>query len=689
MEFIHQNPFRVLGLPVTASEREISKRVSDLEMYLEMGKTVHYDMDFPALSPIDRSLESVNQAVNQIESDKSRLYYSFFWFLNNNTTDELALEVLKDGRIDTAIRLMEKQITNENGDKKSFSTAKNLSLIYMALSLKNKSFNSDNFINGLKLQSIIYNDDYFSIFSKITPERLSLIDKKTILEQFIEDIHKNISPFLDKENGVSLKQLFKSFSLFSNETKKLVEKKFILVHIQAIENAIEVCIKERTINQKNANSAATNLWKSIKIPLSSIQDAVGKEDYGFQAISENLANEFENCSTSYYNYHFNNETGIDPGETALKISKFARTLATSIATQRRIDEGIEIIEKWIEGKEDREKQKNVEPSFDFIVKEFNNLPDPDDADSENCLILLQHSKYLIEKCKPHLEKIKSELGPNNDTFVSISSAVASHAMNMCIAYANIKKDSKKTLEIFRMIALLSMDYETSDRYSRNKSIFEANVNCENYINSITSAIDKAYKTDIKGLKSAGLFPIVIKELIESTTPNLKKFKLLDYKLYISLSSAVANAAMNICVDFSNQNTFPIAPLILMVFCTIEELDMDEKTLYRYNENKNIISSNARAIASNQYNETTNHSNSRAKSNNQCYIATMVYGDHNSPEVVILRRFRDDVLYKSSVGTFLVKIYYMFSPSFVKHCKNYTFLHRPIKYFLDRIVRRIA
>ena len=38
MELVLKNPFRVLGLPVTASSREVAKRVSDLEMFAELGK---------------------------------------------------------------------------------------------------------------------------------------------------------------------------------------------------------------------------------------------------------------------------------------------------------------------------------------------------------------------------------------------------------------------------------------------------------------------------------------------------------------------------------------------------------------------------------------------------------------------------------------------------------------------------
>lgn len=49
MDLVLRNPFRVLGLPVTATSREIAKRVSDLEVLREVGKEADFAADFPVL----------------------------------------------------------------------------------------------------------------------------------------------------------------------------------------------------------------------------------------------------------------------------------------------------------------------------------------------------------------------------------------------------------------------------------------------------------------------------------------------------------------------------------------------------------------------------------------------------------------------------------------------------------------
>lgn len=43
MDALLNNPFRILGLPTTATDKEIAKRVSDLIIYTEMGNKVSYE----------------------------------------------------------------------------------------------------------------------------------------------------------------------------------------------------------------------------------------------------------------------------------------------------------------------------------------------------------------------------------------------------------------------------------------------------------------------------------------------------------------------------------------------------------------------------------------------------------------------------------------------------------------------
>lgn len=81
----------------------------------------------------------------------------------------------------------------------------------------------------------------------------------------------------------------------------------------------------------------------------------------------------------------------------------------------------------------------------------------------------------------------------------------------------------------------------------------------------------------------------------------------------------------------------------------------------------------------------NNFSSSASKKEGCYIATAIYGDYNAPEVIILRRFRDEILKKNKIGNFLIEVYYKYSPKIADNMKDKTKLNSFIRLFLDKFV----
>jgi hypothetical protein len=70
----------------------------------------------------------------------------------------------------------------------------------------------------------------------------------------------------------------------------------------------------------------------------------------------------------------------------------------------------------------------------------------------------------------------------------------------------------------------------------------------------------------------------------------------------------------------------------------------------------------------------------------CYIATAVYGSYDAPEVLTLRRFRDEFLVKSVVGRGFVKTYYRFSPPIAKKLEHAKHINLFVRKLLDKLVQ---
>ncbi|MBQ8932667.1 MAG: hypothetical protein IJ061_00100 [Lachnospiraceae bacterium] len=72
----------------------------------------------------------------------------------------------------------------------------------------------------------------------------------------------------------------------------------------------------------------------------------------------------------------------------------------------------------------------------------------------------------------------------------------------------------------------------------------------------------------------------------------------------------------------------------------------------------------------------------------CYIATCVYGSYDCPEVMTLRRFRDEVLAKYVLGRGFIRVYYFLSPKMVKLFGRTKFFHVFWRGILDRFILHI-
>lgn len=72
----------------------------------------------------------------------------------------------------------------------------------------------------------------------------------------------------------------------------------------------------------------------------------------------------------------------------------------------------------------------------------------------------------------------------------------------------------------------------------------------------------------------------------------------------------------------------------------------------------------------------------------CYVATVVYGSYDCPEVWTLRRFRDYTLDETLAGRSFIKTYYAISPTLVKIFGNKKWFKAMWKPVLDKMVSKL-
>lgn len=72
----------------------------------------------------------------------------------------------------------------------------------------------------------------------------------------------------------------------------------------------------------------------------------------------------------------------------------------------------------------------------------------------------------------------------------------------------------------------------------------------------------------------------------------------------------------------------------------------------------------------------------------CYIATAVYGSYDAPQVMTLRKFRDETLRTTAPGRWFIRTYYRLSPPVAEKLKNAKHINAFVRKLLDKWVERL-
>jgi tetratricopeptide (TPR) repeat protein len=235
IDVIFNNPFRILGLLFNATEREITRQANDLKIYVEMGKTPKVEVEFPCFPACDRTSESIEEAKKKIEQSENRVLYSLFWYSNNGSVDELALDVLSEGKTEKAMELWEKALSKymidldraEKGVQlltlKDFSYAKNLMVLYLGLAFKENKINYAYFRKSLYLAGMVFrSSEPLRRYAALIVGSHYKHDKgEAIAKFYIDGILKCVKPLLDNSlYKANLKEIAASFSLFPDEFRQ-------------------------------------------------------------------------------------------------------------------------------------------------------------------------------------------------------------------------------------------------------------------------------------------------------------------------------------------------------------------------------------------------------------------------------------------------------------------------------------
>lgn len=305
---------------------------------------------------------------------------------------------------------------------------------------------------------------------------------------------------------------------------------------------------------------------------------------------------------------------------------------------------------------------------------------------------LNAGEKLIASTKKALNQIKRTLPTSDIRYQTIVDKLAIEILQCGIDYFNGTEDDdapQKAMAIQNYALLIAVGNLAKDRCKENVDILKSigkEYLVRKELEQLTTYIKELRKDNSaqEPLLRFMLFSRSIPEIsliINKCIPLLNSIKGklgFDNDLYMNISSAVASSAVNALVNvvnfqqtLSNGDNSKLKSVIsdaVKLMSTIGNMDMDTKTRKYYNGNKNTLANIESRL--------------NPSPSGGCYIATMVYGSYDHPQVMVLREFRDNYLARKYWGRQFIKIYYKYSPKLVKKLSEHKKINHMIKNILD-------
>lgn len=347
MQAIQHNPFRILNIPCTASEREIARQISKYEIYAEMGKPLDGDDQTVAFGDFDRTPETIQQAAKQIEQGELRLYHSFLWFSIDNDDDRRAMKHLHANELDAALEIWNPPFeTTVTEDYNQFLQLKNRYVVLLGQQGKEMEnlaellMNAGRFFESEHLEKYVLGiagDNYVFFRDKVS-------------QHFVNELIGHFNPFLDGPEAT--RQFVSNFNFFSADTIAHVQSKFTGNEVFTIEEAVSTAAEQRKENPAGSHAIGEVLWKKVRPLMKELKTLLGEDDIQYQMTADNVADELLQCSTMQFNEFYKEdrwdaEKDTEISEHSLRLTNYAETIAVGTTVKQRIVKDQEYIHNWI------------------------------------------------------------------------------------------------------------------------------------------------------------------------------------------------------------------------------------------------------------------------------------------------------------------------------------------------------
>lgn len=711
MSMISENPYRVLGVLSNASERELQKQKSKVSKYAKIGRVVESEFDFNFLRSINRTEDSVIKASSMIEQNKDKVLHSLFWFIDVTNIDKTAISYLSHGDVDKAQEILFKVTDGKVITERNYSSFNNLATLFLLQGLPS------NIERGISIKLNLINSEYFRNFVSSVADQTYVINKTEERQSFVLSVIEMYS-----KKNYSATKISSLFNHCNTDIKKYVSRYFSRKEIEII----EVRLSQLKVKRKQTPSVIyidANASLSFFIQsLANVSRLIGSNSVDYKLLTDKVALEIFQCGVDYFQYWKDENDVKKYADPALNLMDYAKKIAVGSQAIERIDANVSSLNEAIKV----DKVKNYISAIDEKLSKI---------DQTGVSLTVERAKTLFFVCTPYLQAIKGVVGKNDELYIYYQSMVVNIVSGILVSIVNTAQDdftsngdnlNKLAKIVSESVELLkSMWKNINECDSATKSRFNVNMKAISEMNEQLKEIRqrdakeekiKEYILEIKRFISQSKSSSVIdaRVLYNNCTPVLNKIESVlgsGDDFLVQCRSMVVNSVIGVVVSVVNQlqatsgfnknrfNDFSKAVYDAAKFLnelTVNINKIDAETKARFSKNLQVINKMKsdidavetkiqRQTNTTSYSSRQSSSSSQSSSDGACYVATMAYGDYDHPQVMELRKFRDDILKQSSLGRKFIAFYYRNSPKLVEKLKDHNRINKAIRKMLDLFV----
>ena len=299
---IEHNAYRILGLDVTTSQKEILKRYKEIINHLKIDDYPEYDLDI-LLPKKFRSESAVTDALKRLQSQKNNLKEYFFWFKINDKVDEKALKYLQNRDFAGAIETWKN--ASKSNSSTSLSYKKNLALMYCLLLIEknNKTYLKDSL---LLWHEILNSDNFWKYFLKTYELTNDLINSEAFTD-FRKNVVKQVSDvYTDLHKVHKDNKFIKDFQETFKTHGEKTEKNLLQPVYQSIYDNLEDIQKIKITDDEGLDEKEIkkidNLVDSIKVDLDKLEDMGSYDNDSSIVVRDNVSTIIRGISVALYNH---------------------------------------------------------------------------------------------------------------------------------------------------------------------------------------------------------------------------------------------------------------------------------------------------------------------------------------------------------------------------------------------------